>query len=333
MSNLLIKFMLCLALVVVMTVGGSAPLFAQDDGPNIAFFNPLGANEYTAATERGAREVIEANGGNMEVFTASFDPAEQLNQIQDAITSGNFDAFIIYPIDGIGVTVGVDAAAEAGIQVIALDAVIGPDIGTLVPYENVAAQVARTATGDGGALADAMVMACEGVDPCEVAFLQGFSSFPLDVERLAVVQARADASDNIEIVAVQDALYLEDEGFTVATDMLQANPDIDAFVSVGDQMILGAELAVQDAGLEGQVALIGQGGNQDAYNAVAEGRWFATVANIPYTNGRIAGQMAIQALDGSLIVRSVNMYDQSPPFPSTGPIITQDNYELFEPEW
>ncbi|MEO1441832.1 MAG: substrate-binding domain-containing protein, partial [Chloroflexota bacterium] len=122
-------------------------------------------------------------------------------------------------------------------------------------------------------------------------------------------------------------------GFIGATDMLTANPDIDVIASVGDQMILGAELAVQDAGLEGEVALIGQGGNIDAYEAVVEGRWFATIANIPYTNGRIAGQMALQALDGSLIVTSVNMYDQSPPYPASGAIITAENAADFTPEW
>lgn len=333
MSKLSFKLMLVVVLVVVSVMGSGSSALGQDDGPNIAFFNPLGNNTYTAATEAGAREIIEAAGGNMEVFVVEFNAEEQLNQIEDAITSGNFDAFIIYPVDGIGVTVGVDAAAAAGIPVIALDAVINTDRTTLVPYKNVAGQIARTAAGDGGQLAKAMVMACEGIDPCEVAFLQGFSSFPLDVERLAVVQAAADASDNIEIVAVQDANYLEDDGFAVATDMLQANPNIDVFVSVGDQMILGAELAVQDAGLEGQIKLIGQGGSQDGYNAVAEGRWFATVANTPYTNGQIAAQMALQAIKGELIIRSVNMYDQAPPFPHSGPIITQDNYQEFEPQW
>ena len=64
-----------------------------------------------------------------------------------------------------------------------------------------------------------------------------------------------------------------------------------------------------------------------------EGRFFATVANIPYTNGQIAGQMALQAISGDLLIRSVNMYDQAPPFPASGPIITQDNYEDFTPQW
>ena len=161
----------------------------------------------------------------------------------------------------------------------------------------------------------------------------GCEGFPLDLDRFQAVEAIVGQHEHIEIVAMQAASYTNEHGFEVATDMLQANPNIDVFASVGDQMTLGAELAVEDAGLTGQVALVGNGASIDGYNAVKEGRFFATVANIPYTNGQIAGQMALQAISGDLIVRSVNMYDQAPPYPSGGPIITQDNYADFEPQW
>ena len=322
----LVLLVVCLSLIFTFTV-------SAQDGPKIAYFNPIGNNTYTAAAGDGITNIVEAAGGTVQVFDAGFNPEEQLNQIQDAITSGGFDAFIIYPVDGVGVTVGVDAAAEAGIPVIALDATINPDRHTLVPYKNIAGQIARTGIGDGTALADAIVMACEGVDPCEVAFLIGFQGFPLDLDRVETINGVIASHPNIQMVAVQEAQYLEDVGFEVATDLLQANPGIDVIASVGDQSIIGAEQAVQDAGLEGQVKLIGNGASADGYKAVAEGRWFATVANIPYTNGQIAAQMALQAIEGTLVIRSVNMYDQSPPIPASGPVITTESAAEFEPQW
>jgi len=321
-----------IVLTITLVLLVAAPAIAQD-GPSIALFNPLGNNEYVRNAELGVREIVEAAGGTVEAFDAGFSAEEQLNQIEDAITSGNFDAFIIYSVDGVGVTVGVDAAAEAGIPVISLDAPINPDRRTLVPYMNVAGQIARTGIGDGTYLGQAIVMACEGVDPCEVAFLIGFQGFPLDLDRQEAIENIVAAYPNIQITAVQEAQYLEDVGFDVATDLLQANPGLDVIASVGDQMILGAELAVQDVGLEGQVKLIGNGASQDGYNAVVEGRWFATIANIPFTNGQIAAQMALQALDGTLLIRSVDMYNQAPPLPSSGPIITQENAAEYEPQW
>lgn len=305
----------------------------EAEGPAIALFNPLGNNDYILAAENGVREVIEATGGTVTAFDAGFDAAEQLNQIEDAITSENFDAFIIYSVDGVGVTVGVDAAAEAGIPVIALDAPINPDRTTLALYENVSAQVARTGLGDGEQLGDAIVLACEGIDPCEVAILIGFQSFPLDVDRLQAIEAIVAENDTIEIASVQEGLYVQDTGFEVATDILTANPDIDVIASVGDQMTLGAELAAQDAGLEESVKLIGNGASIDGYNAVVEGRWFATIANIPFANGRVAGQMALDVLNDSLEEPSVNMYEISPPIPESGAVITQESAANFEPEW
>ncbi|MBL8131715.1 MAG: sugar ABC transporter substrate-binding protein [Anaerolineae bacterium] len=327
------KKYLFLSLVVLALILSVSITFAQDDGPRIALFNPLGNNEYVRNAELGVRSIVEAAGGTVEAFDAGFNPEEQLNQINDAITSGGFDAFIIYSVDGAGVTVGVDAAAEAGIPVISLDAPINTDRRTLVPYKNVAGQIARTGVGDGEQIGRAIVMACEGIDPCEVAFLIGFQGFPLDLDRLEAIQGIIADYPNIAITTVQEASYLEDVGYEVSTDILQANPGIDVFASVGDQMTLGSELAVEDAGLVGQVKLIGNGASQDGYTAVAEGRWFATIANLPFTNGQIAGQMALQAISGELIVRSVNMYDQSPPIPSSGAVITQENVAEFEPQW
>lgn len=325
------KFFL-IGVVFALVVSASAG-WAQEAGPRIALFNPLGNNEYVRNAELGVRSIIEAAGGTVDAFDAGFNPEEQLNQINDAITAGVYDAFIIYSVDGVGVTVGVDAAAEAGIPVIALDAPINPNRQTLVPYRNIAGQIARTGVGDGAQIGQAIVMACEGVDPCEVAFLIGFQGFPLDLDRLEAIRGVIAPYPNIQIVTVQEASYLEDVGYDVSTNILQANPGIDVIASVGDQMTLGAELAVQDAGLEDQVKLIGNGASQDGYRAVAEGRWFATVANIPYTNGQIAAQMALQAIAGELIIRSVNMYDQSPPIPPSGAVITQDNVAEFQPQW
>lgn len=319
--------------VVAAAVMSASTVLAQDAGPRIALFNPLGNNEYVRNAELGVRSIIEAAGGTVDAFDAGFNPEEQLNQINDAITAGGYDAFIIYSVDGVGVTVGVDDAAEAGIPVIALDAPINPNRQTLIPYANIAGQIARTGLGDGAQIGQAIVMACEGVDPCEVAFLIGFQGFPLDLDRVDAIRSVIAPYPNISIVTVQEASYLEDVGYNVSTNILQGNPGIDVIASVGDQMTLGAELAVQDAGLEDQVKLIGNGASQDGYRAVAEGRWFATVANIPFTNGQIAGQMALQAIAGELVIRSVDMYLQSPPIPSSGAVITQDNVGEFTPQW
>jgi hypothetical protein len=78
--------------------------------------------------------MVGPQGASIQVFSGEYDQTEQLNQMQDAVTSGNFNAFIVYAIDGNGVIPGVQAALDAGIVVVGADVVIGPDRNSLVPY-------------------------------------------------------------------------------------------------------------------------------------------------------------------------------------------------------
>ncbi|MEM7343932.1 MAG: hypothetical protein AAF485_06785, partial [Chloroflexota bacterium] len=62
---------------------------------SIAIFHPVLGNTYTKALTDGAEEVATQLGGTIDVFGAdpAFDAVAQSNQIQDAITSGKYDAF------------------------------------------------------------------------------------------------------------------------------------------------------------------------------------------------------------------------------------------------
>lgn len=318
-------------LVSLAVLFGSA--FAQAQGTNIAVFIPVLANSYTKAFTDAIQKVAEARGGSVQVFSGEYNQTEQLNQMQDAITSGRFQAFIVYAIDGNGVVPGVDAAQAAGIKVIGADVVIGDHPNSLVPYKGLDAFVGRTGQLDGEGIGQMVVMACQDRDPCKFAYIIGAQALTIDQDRLTAIKATIAPHANIQLVAVQEGQYLQDTAYNVSQNILQAHPDLDVIASSGDQMTLGAELAVNDAGLQDQVLLIGNGASKEGYQAVTEGRFFATLANIPYTQGLIAAQMAFQALDGTLYVRSVNDYDQSPPNPPSGAIITQDNAGDFTPEW
>ncbi|MGH2618237.1 MAG: substrate-binding domain-containing protein, partial [Thermomicrobiales bacterium] len=125
--------------------------------------------------------------------------------------------------------------------------------------------------------------------------------------------------------------YLAETALPVAQDVLQANPDIDVIASSGDQMIVGAEQAVQDAGLTDQVALVGNGGSEIAVTAVREDRWFGTAAAYPRSEGEVATDYVIRAIRGEeLEPIGLGSQDLSEGF---GPLVNQDNADEFEPEW
>ena len=72
------------------------------------------------------------------------------------------------------------------------------------------------------------LMACEelGVDPCKVAYLQGFRALPLDNARTEAVLAGLEAAENVEVVASPEGGYTQATGLAAAQDVLQANPDV-----------------------------------------------------------------------------------------------------------
>ena len=304
---------------------------------SLALFHPVLGNTYTQAVSDGVMDAVEPMGATVDVFGAdpAFDPVAQSNQIQDAIISGQYDAFLIYAVDGNAVTTDVQDAIDAGIKVIAVDVVIGPDPRATEPWDGITSYIGRTGYDHGTFLADMMIRACDEVedDPCQIGYLNGAQSLTIDQERVAAIQEALADHEDMEIVAMQDANYLQDQGYDVAQNMLQANPDIDVLATSGDQMMLGAEQAVIDAGMEGDIILIGNGVGERGYEAIAEGRFFCGYADIPYTMGQIAGEIAVNAVRGEDVPSYVDNAEQSPPLPADGPLICQDNVDQFEPQW
>lgn len=310
---------------------------AEQEPVQLALFHPVVGNTYTQAVSDGATAAAEEMNATVDVFGADppYDPAAQSNQIQDAITAGKYDAFLIYAVDGNAVAADVQDAIDAGIKVIAVDVVIGPDPRATEPCCGIDSYIGRTGYSHGTRLGNMIVQACESQadTPCQVGYLNGNQALTIDQERVAAIEEVLAEHPDVEIVAMQDANYLQDDGYNVAQNMLQANPDIDVFASSGDQMTLGAEQAAIDAGKEGEIVLVGNGVGERGYEAISEGRFFAGYADIPFTEGRLAAETAIKAVRGEDVPSFINNDEQSPPLPEGGPIITQDNVDQFEPQW
>jgi len=300
------------------------------------FFTVLG-NTFAKAVTDGVTEAADRLGGTVVTFGAdpAFDQVAQSNQIQDAIVSGNFDAFIIHPTDGNYIVPYVEQAVAAGIKVIDLDFVIGPDARTYEPCCGMTAFVGRTGVDHGASLAKMAIMACDTVveKPCKVGYLSGVQALTIDQDRIEAIEKALKEHPDIEMVAMQDAFYSEEKGYEVAQNILRAQPDIDVLFTSGDQMMLGAEQAVIDSGLKGKILLMGNGCDSRGYQAVKEGRWFATFADLPYTIGQRAAEIAIRAARGEEVSSIVKTDEQKPPLPADGPIITQENVDQFEPQW
>lgn len=277
----------------------------------VAFFTALG-NTYLEATYDGLRKGFAGKDVSITPFDSQFDSQKQFSQIQDAIASQQYDAFVIFPVDGNAITPLMKQAADAGITVVDTDFPIGPRFDSIDPQvPGVAGSVLLPAVDSGTALGEMTVGACKGHDPCKVALLPGFLGSPFDTAVLGAIRDVISSHPEIEVVATQEGRLLAAPALAAAQNILQANPDLNVFTTVGDQMASGAERAVNAADKAGKVAIIGEAASQIGIKAVRDGRWYGTTVALPGTEGEIAAEMVLQSAKGTIDPRGVNPVERA----------------------
>lgn len=316
------------------TAGGGG---SSEEQVNLGAFILASANTYSQQNLKGVEDAA-TELGNVEVtsFDGAFDGSKQATQIQDAVASGKYDAFVVFPNDGAIVAPAVEEATEAGIDTVAAYAPIGTDIENPEPQvEGVVATVWHPNVPNGADLGDLTVEACEKehakADPCKVYYLSASKEVAFENAKQKEFEAVVgEAKQAIEVVGIGEGEFLVDPARTATEDALQANPDIEVIATSGDQMTQGAEQALNDAGVKG-VTLIGNGGAAEAVKAVDAGKWFGTPVYLPIDEGKVSAEIAIEAARGTEPdATEVNIVDLSPVGPSYGP---EDKGSGFEPQW
>lgn len=110
--------------------GGGEEAASADETLNIAFFGFSSANSFAQATFDGIEEYAGENNAEATFFDGEFDASTQVQQIQDATASGEYDVFIVQANDGAAVINPVEAAVNAGITVVAEFTPVGTEYDT-----------------------------------------------------------------------------------------------------------------------------------------------------------------------------------------------------------
>jgi len=295
---------------------------ASAESFKVAFFAASSQNGFNQAVYEGVQKAGAALGVETTIFDGEFNSQVQLNQMEDAIASGRFDGFVLLANDTVGIASVVEQAWKAGIPTATTLFPIGPNLGTLEKQvEGIVGTVARP-PADGAKLeADAVVAFCADKDPCNVVILIGQLQYPFDKVRYDTFTSVLGEHKNIKVVATGEGNYDRDTSLKAMQDIIQANPKIDAILSNADQHLFGAEVALQDAGIDVQkLYLVGAGAMVEAVDAVRAGRWDATLADYPRTMGEKALEIVVKELKGEPHDSVINE-DTFYPF---GPLLTTE---------
>jgi ribose transport system substrate-binding protein len=277
------------------TTGGGG-----DTRPAKIAYLTYATNDFTSVEARGAAEVAEKTGGSVDVFNANFDPQTQLKQCQDAITSGRYNAILIGPVDNAAVVPCVKQTAAAKIPVATIEVAVGPDPVAVDPQiDGVVASAVSSQVSNAEAQTEMVRRACKGIDPCEV-----IAEITTPTDRFTnygVSQVAANAGPNVRVVEKIIGQYDPSVVARAMPDALTAHPDAHVFLSATDTDALAALPAIRAAGLEGRIAILGNGGSRQGAKAVRDGVLFATIVNLPRTAGKIVTEKLIQALNGETV--------------------------------
>lgn len=308
---------------------------AHAEDYKIAFFASSAQNGFNQAVYEGVQKAAAAmDGVETAIYDGQFDAARQYSQVEDVLAGGQFDGFIIVPNDTVGIAGAVEQVGEAGKPLVTTLFPIGPDLAKLEPQvPGVTATVASPPAEGAAEQAGAVVDFCKDKDPCNVVILIGQKIYPFDNLRYQTYLKVLGEHDNIKVVATGEGNYDPDASLTAMQDILQAHPDINVVLSNADQHLVGAEIALQNAGIKVEdLYLSGGGAASIAIDAIREGRWDATLAYFPVTMGKIALETVVKALKGESFEAAVNM-DKVGPLQAMIDKAALDAHPDFKGEW
>lgn len=301
----LIAAILALTLMLPALAGcGADPASSSGDGTGGGDGIRLGvimktlSNPFYITMQEGIEEVAKEYGYDTVVQAPELESdCEKQMQIMENLITQQVDAIILTPNGSTELVPAIKKANDADIPVIIIDSRIYQDA-----LDAADAHIECFIGSDnyyGGQLA-AEKMAEKLGGSGKVAVLEGVAGQEVSVQRVGGFVDRAKEL-GLEVVASQPADWDQGQGYTVAQNILQSNPDLDGLFGASDLMALGGIKAIEDAGLSDQVTVIGFDANDDAKTAISEGRMYGSIAQSPDEMGRQAVEVFKTLSEGGTV--------------------------------
>jgi ribose transport system substrate-binding protein len=296
----------------------------------IAAFLVDTANPYDAVLGASEKAAAKKLGASITVFGANNSPSTQVGQCQDAVSSNQYNVFLLKAVAGPPLLPCARQAISQGIKVVAVDDPLGPKYTIAPQLSGVSASIISLPTTNGTALANLTVGACAGKNPCQVAYFFGPPAFVFASESRAQFNTEIAKHSNIKVVDEASSNFQSSLGTSLTQQLLTTHPGVNVITSDSDQTVLGAYKALKSAGKVGSVKLVGGGGSCPGALAIKSGELYGTSALYPATLGATSAQDGVKALNGQSIAKpQLNVAYLS----SLGPQITKANIATFKCEW
>lgn len=262
------------------------------------FFRVIGDNIQSAAEENGFQALI---------LSADEDPSKQSNQVKDFIVK-KAAAIVLSPCESRAIVPVIQEANAAGIPVFTVD------IPCLEEGVKIVSQIATDNLGGGREAGQAMIEAL-GTVGGKVAILhfKQAESCRLRVKgfREVIEAHNLSAESPIEIVSELEGGGAKDIGFRATEDLIQAHPDLRGVFAINDPSALGARAALEKAGKESGVTIVGFDGQPEGKQAIKDGKIYADPIQFPDKMGIEAVRAIIAYYKGQEDIEAMQLIPTS----------------------
>lgn len=276
---------------------------------------------FPAAIAKGAQAKADELGIKLIVLDSQGDQAKQASQVQDLIAQ-KVDGIILVPLSPGPAQALVDQAAAANIAVGTAHGYVGADRTADDPYPKLKFIIDENELGAGQIAGDMAVAALP--DGGKVAVITGAAGFVENTTRVTKFTDALKAKGGYTVVATQPGNWTKQDGQSACQNILAANPDVNLFYAISDDMAVGCGAAIKAAGSSAKV--VGVGGSQGGIDAIKAGTLYGTVCYKPVDEGAMAVQAMYDSLTGKLTgAPTTTFYDT--------PGVTKDNVDTCQAQW
>ena len=247
-------------------------------------------NEFIQKVVAGAQAKCDEYGYELITYSADGDAAKEVNNLEDLITKKP-DVILYTPVDSDAAEAALSMANNANIPVITVDRTAsGGKVVSHVASDNVY----------GGKIAGEYIIELLGSEGGELLEIQGVAGTSAARDRGAGFHSAVDGVANFTVVDSQIGNWDKAQGMAIMENALQAHPNIKAVFAHNDTMAMGAMEAAQAAG-RSDIVIIGFDADDDAVQAVKDGKLAATVAQQPELMGGRGVELAYNYLNNIAI--------------------------------
>lgn len=237
-------------------------------------------------------------GYEVVLLSGENDAAKQNNQLSDFVAQG-YDAIFLNPVDSKSAGEGVKKANQAGIPVFTYDVQVTDEQASKMIVSHIGSdnyqggrltgESMMKVTGDKGKIA---IIGYPEVTSC-IFRVEGFKDYLKEHE------------SKLQIVTELSGKGNRNDGYTVATDILQAHPDIVGIFAINDPSGLGAYAAVVKAGKTNQITIVAFDASPAGKQAVYEKKIFDTPQQFPRKMAEGTVNAFIKHLNGEAVPRNI----------------------------